>query len=47
MKCDICDKVYLEIIKMRCGKHKACFSCIDFLIEREIKEKEEWSMLIK
>ncbi len=47
MKCDICDKTHLTIIKMRCGKHNVCFSCIDFLIEREIKEKEEWSKVIE
>jgi len=32
---------------MQCGKHKVCMSCIDFLIKREIKEKEEWSKLMK
>ena len=43
MKCDICDKIYTKIIKMQCGKYKVCGACINYLIEREIKEIKEWN----
>ncbi len=46
MKCDICDKNYVGLFRMWCAEHRVCFSCINFLIKREIKEKEEWSKVI-
>mgnify|MGYP003641951941 FL=1 len=39
MNCDICDRKNAEHVGMLCGKHQACFHCINDLVKTAVKVK--------